>query len=404
MSSPISPSGEAAASGKNQKTSMAAGVQKIVQATTGVFTVDEITKALVISSRISPGTTTPDEWQNLKKLVSNKLGRQFKEGELRRVNGKNGIYCRADLPPNVEQINAGTEGTIKGTEQSDFHSHKERWQTFREANRMRPPENPGQPLSICWPLALEREFRVYPKNPVVIGAVTNAGKTTFALNLALMNMNQHRVTYINSEMSEEELAGKLQDFGQAYGIPWTTLYEKVFFTYCNCNALDSNDIKRLLDLMDPNGINVIDYIKIHDKFFTVGQPLEKIHSRLDQGIAVVFFQKDPYVDHLMGKSFPEHLARVAMMIDIDQVTQLRLLKFTKVKFPAHKGDRPEKHKIWFSVKDGVVLERTKPPIKKNKSKETGDSATQYDQVPDQSRQPQAEGCAIEVPQDPLQWQ
>ena len=104
-------------------------------------------------------------------------------------------------------------------------------------------------------------------------------------------------------------------------------------------------------------------MKINDKFFMIGECLEQIHARLNQGIAVVFFQKDPYVDHLLGKSFPEHLARVVMMIDIDKETQLRRWQFTKVKAPAQKGDRPESRQIWFKVEGGVRLEPTAAPTK-----------------------------------------
>ena len=58
-----------------------------------------------------------------------------------------------------------------------------------------------------------------------------------------------------------------------------------------------------------------------------------------------------------------------MMIDIDRTTGLRCLQFTKVKFPARKGDRPEKRKILFSVKNGVSLERTPKPAKAKNQKE-----------------------------------
>ena len=169
---------------------------------------------------------------------------------------------------------------------------------------MRPPETPGEPLDINLPLELEREFRIFPRSPWVTGAVTNSCKTTLAMTIARMNMNLHRITYINSEMSDEELAEKLKDFEQAHGIPVETFYDKVYFAYCGCNALDTSDMKRLTNLLDPNGINIIDYIKIHDKFYMIGECLEKIHARLNRGIAIVLFQKDPGVNHLRANRFP----------------------------------------------------------------------------------------------------
>ncbi len=161
-------------------------------------------------------------------------------------------------------------------------------------------------------------------------------------------------------------------------------------------------MKRLTDLMDPNGLNIIDYIKIHDKFFNIGECLERIHARLDRGIAVVFFQKDPDAPNLLGKSFPEHLARVVMMIDIDRNTGLRCLQFTKVKFPTRKGGRLEGRKIWFNVKDGVSLDRTSKPAKAKNQKEGAMSSNRDFRYPDQSPQLQAEGCSVEITRDPMQ--
>jgi hypothetical protein len=315
-------------------------------------------------SSISPPTTAKGK-QHLKKLVSNELRDLHDEGLLVKI--KRGVYRR---PDNTEtnQVEVGENGLKPETQRIVTESQTSSWLKLREVNPMRPPETPGDPMIIGWPLYLEQEFRVFPKTLVVVGAVTNSFKTTMAMTLAIKNMNTHKITYINSEMSDEELAGRLNDMGFFHGIPWKTFYDKIFFGYCGCNALNKNDMDLLTGLMDPDGINIIDYIKINDKFYMIGDCLEHIHARLNHGIAVVFFQKDPDSNHLLGKSFPEHLSRVVMMVDIDQKTDLRCLQFTKVKFPAKKGDRPEKRKIWFNVKDGVCLERIKTPIKKKESR------------------------------------
>jgi hypothetical protein len=376
ISPPISPTVKQTGPAKTSESSMAARIQEIALAKSESFTVDEITRDLVKSSSISPKPAAEEEWQPLRKLVSNTLGRMVKKELLERGKGKKDNYRRADLPADTSQGAPSIDDSILEGRQSDNARQNYSWAAFREANRTRPPEEPGQPVLVSWPLEVNQEFRVYPKSLVVVGAVTNGGKTTIALNLALMNMDRHQVTYINSEMSDMELAKKLEDFGRAYSIPWESLYDKVFFAYCDCNALVNNDIKRLVELLDPNGINIIDYIKINDKFFNIGECLGKIHARLDKGIAIVFFQKDPYVDHLLGKSFPEQLARVVMMVDIDRKTGLCRLRFTKVKFPTRKGDRPEKREIWFSIKDGVSLERSSSPTNSNRAKKTDDPISQ----------------------------
>jgi hypothetical protein len=91
-----------------------------------------------------------------------------------------------------------------------------------------------------------------------------------------------------------------------------------------------------------------------------------------------------------------------MMIDIDQKTGLRYLQFTKVKFPARKGDRPETRKIWFSVKDGVSLERVKKPAKAKNQREGEEPNNDDSQSPDQYPHMQAESCGVEITPDLMQ--
>lgn len=363
ISSSISPKPEALASAQTSKTSMAAVISQIAMATSGEFTVGEIALALVKWLGISSFPTEKDEWKPWRKMVSNVLNRLVRKGLLISVEGKKGVFGRAGSLEEHQETNSGQDSIIQETTRVDTEGERARWLAFREANRMKPPETRGRPLHILWPLNLQEEAQVYRKNVVVIGGVTNCCKTALGLDFARLNLPYHRITYINSEMSKEELAYRLQGCQRVYGIPWQTFYSSVYFASCNCNALNKKDMDRLVALMDPDGINIIDYMKINDDFYKVGDSLERIHSRLNKGIAVVFFQKDPHANHLLGKSFPEHLARLAMLIDIDHETGLRCLKFTKVKFPTQKDDYPEGRPIWFSVTDGVKLERVVKPGK-----------------------------------------
>lgn len=198
----ISPSAEVSASAKTKETSVAAMVREIAMAASREFTVDEITKDVVKSPSISPHPATPEEWQPWRTRVSNTLGRLAKQGLLERVQGKKGTYRRASTSTETDQADVVAKSIIPETPQVEAAFQKDRWLSFREANRMKPPETPGEPLTINLPLHLEREFRVFAKNIVVVGAVTNSCKTTLAINLARMNMNINQVTYINSEMSE----------------------------------------------------------------------------------------------------------------------------------------------------------------------------------------------------------
>jgi len=44
-------------------------------------------------------------------------------------------------------------------------------------------------------------------------------------------------------------------------------------------------------VIDPNGLNIIDYIEPGEEVYRVGTTLRRIHEKLDKGIAVVMLQK-----------------------------------------------------------------------------------------------------------------
>jgi len=46
------------------------------------------------------------------------------------------------------------------------------------------------------------------------------------------------------------------------------------------------------DVIDPNGINIIDYLEVLDDFWKVGQQIKAIHDKLKNGIAVIAIQKN----------------------------------------------------------------------------------------------------------------
>lgn len=140
--------------------------------------------------------------------------------------------------------------------------------------------DPNSALPLKYPLNLERFVMTYPKNIIVIAGAMDAGKTTWLLNLANMNMREMKVDYFNSEMGEQELKIRLMKSG----IPLDD-WEK------NLNVYERSN--NFADIIDPDAVTIIDYIKILDQFWLVGQEIEAIFNKLKKGVAIVALQKEP---------------------------------------------------------------------------------------------------------------
>ncbi len=145
-------------------------------------------------------------------------------------------------------------------------------------------------MPIRYPLDLHEFYRTMPKNIIIVAGTQDAGKSAFLLNVALLNMNQgYEIKYFSSEMGGQELRDRIQNFE----IPLED-WENVKF----------RELKESFqDQINPDGINIIDYLEVHDNFWLVGSMLAKIYERLNKGIAVVALQKDFKAELGRGGSF-----------------------------------------------------------------------------------------------------
>jgi AAA+ ATPase superfamily predicted ATPase len=181
-----------------------------------------------------------------KKACSECLRRMIEEGLIERVPPRDGVFRRID----------------RDAEDIDFMNVK------------------IKPMGIVWPFQLEMYVKIRPKNIVVVAGEQNAGKTAFLLNVAYMNMDQFKINYLSSEMGGDELSERLELFGEDKR-KWLG---KVRFRDKSSN---------FEDLIEPDQINIIDFLEITDKFYLIADYLSRYYRKLRDGIAVVGLQKDP---------------------------------------------------------------------------------------------------------------
>jgi hypothetical protein len=136
----------------------------------------------------------------------------------------------------------------------------------------------GQPIDLKWPFGIEKLCMVLPKNIVVVTGSPDTGKTAFLLDFIRRNMGKFKINYFSSEMGGLELQGRLLKFPQLSLKDW------------KFKAMErSSDFA---DVIQPNEINVIDFLEIHQDFYLIGQWIKDIFDKLENGIAVIAIQKN----------------------------------------------------------------------------------------------------------------
>jgi uncharacterized protein (UPF0335 family) len=144
-------------------------------------------------------------------------------------------------------------------------------------------KNTGEILSIRWPLGIEDMYKCYPGSIAVLAGAPGSGKTTYCLNFCLLNMQRsipmksYRVTYLSSELGEEELGSRMSLFGYPLDVwaPATFLKVSVDFE----------------DAIDPDGINVVDFLEEYEDFWKISLYMKRINDKLRGGMALIAMQR-----------------------------------------------------------------------------------------------------------------
>lgn len=131
---------------------------------------------------------------------------------------------------------------------------------------------------IRWPLNLHELVKMYPGNIAVIAGASNVGKTSFLLEVIRLNQFKRNIIYFNSEMAASELRLRLLQFAEVAPLDrW------------KFKAVERS--QNFADVIDPDAMNVIDFMEVYDEFWKIGAWIRDIHQKLKTGIAVIAIQK-----------------------------------------------------------------------------------------------------------------
>ena len=251
----------------------------------------------------------PDE----KQLRFDTLEGLVKIGELQRVGSRRGWYRRVDRSLNVIDW--------KSAETTEFE--------------------------LYMPFSLHTQARIFPKSIIAISGEKNTGKTAFCLNIVKMNQNKSTlpIFYFSSEMLAPEFKVRLQGFNDVPISDW--------------NFTPIHRTENFADIVQPDAINIIDFLEIYDKFWMIGKYITDIFNRLNKGVAVICVQKSGSAEHGRGGTFLIEKPRLTINLtrnydeqaDLDGAT----LHVTNCKFPRPGAENPNGKRIDYHCYGGSYL-------------------------------------------------
>lgn len=279
-------------------------VKDYVLSSTGDFLSSDVVNFLSLSSRV------------VKKNVSKILGRMVDDRIIERTGKKNGQFRRIENEaPEIDFLNADTNS-----------------------------------LPIKYPLDVHEFYRTMSKNIIIIAGTQDVGKTAFLLRFTQMNMNRGMpIRYQSSEMGAAELRSRLELFEDTPLQDW----RNVDFRERSTN---------FQDLIQPDAINIIDYLEISDSFYLVAGFLKEIFDRLDKGIAVVALQKDTKTDLGRGGTFSIEKPRLYLSLTANP-PEGNVAKIVKCKNWAHPKVNPNGRTCVFKVVQGSSIRKQTDWIK-----------------------------------------
>lgn len=173
-------------------------------------------------------------------------------------------------------------------------------------------------IQIAWPLNLQKYIRTYHQSIIIIAGAPGSGKTGFLYDFTLRNMNHPMgVVIFSNDMTAEEMKERMLNSDTEIPDP---VPFKVWERYDNFS-----------DVIEPDKINVIDYLDLNSEVYLIGDEIEKIYRKLRRGIAIIAIQKRPGQDIGLGGLFSWKRAKLYLSLDVSKefgelINKLKIVK------------------------------------------------------------------------------
>jgi hypothetical protein len=280
-------------------TNIAADVREWVLATDGHFVTTDVHRELGLDTR------------RQKKTANEELRRLKDAGTIEKYGAKRGCYRMPDNDVEVININS-----VK-----------------------------VQDTGLVLPFGITQKLvYVHPKSIVLIAGSPNVGKTAFMLNVFKDNCEHFRTTYFSSEMGAMEIKSRVDMFKH-----WPD----------KANAGFRERSQNFHDVIDPDGLNLIDFLELEDNFYTVTGKLRMIQDKLNEGIAVIAIQKKKGSEEAIGGHFT--MEKPKLVVTLDREEEMGMV---------HNVARIIKAKNWIDVRNNPVGQELRFRLRKGCEFET----------------------------------
>ena len=168
----------------------------------------------------------------------------------------------------------------------------------------------GMAIDFKYPLGIHEFYITFPKSICIVAGEPDAGKTAWLLNCAAKNMDNYNIYYFSSEMGGIELRNRLSKFK----VPLEA-WRKVYWKERSSN---------FADVIEPDDVNIIDFLEVHDEFYKVGGLIKDIHDKLNKGIALIALQKNPGRDWGLGGM--RSIEKARLYLAMERTGQMKIVK------------------------------------------------------------------------------
>jgi hypothetical protein len=104
------------------------------------------------------------------------------------------------------------------------------------------------------------------------------------------------------------------------------------------------------DVINPNGVSVVDFLEMHENFYLVAQKIYQIWNRLEKGLCIVALQKNPNAMTPLGGQRAMEKARMVVGLDFIEKGRHKAT-FTKCKnWRTPENPRGLERRFW--IQDG----------------------------------------------------
>jgi hypothetical protein len=153
-------------------------------------------------------------------------------------------------------------------------------------------EAKGKALKLGFPLDITQP-KLFPGSLILLEGSKSQGKTRFALDFARLNKElfKDRINYLNVEMNDDEINSRIQAYENDKMWTSSNFRDRVKIIKVTSNWWD---------YINPDGLNIIDYIVEYEKTYLIAQYIFKIHDKMKNGLSLVIVQRDPKKDYGSG--------------------------------------------------------------------------------------------------------